>query len=73
MNKIVRNKYTHTQSRSAGGQFQAIDEPMGSPVCVALPLAIDEAVRELENRSAWLRRVIVEAAQRELIGNTNTN
>jgi hypothetical protein len=29
---------------------------------------IDAAVRSLPNRSAWLRRVITEAAQRELMG-----
>jgi hypothetical protein len=30
---------------------------------------IDALVRALPNRSEWLRRVITEAAQRELIGN----
>ncbi|WP_071592250.1 hypothetical protein [Pseudanabaena sp. PCC 6802] len=29
---------------------------------------IDALVRSLPNRSAWLRRVITEAAQRELMG-----
>jgi hypothetical protein len=29
---------------------------------------IDAAVRSLPNKSAWLRRVITEAAQRELMG-----
>jgi hypothetical protein len=32
-----------------------------------LPLEIDAVVRSLPNRSAWLRRVITEAAKRELI------
>jgi hypothetical protein len=32
-----------------------------------LPVSIDAAVRSLPNRSAWLRRVITEAAQRELL------
>lgn len=32
-----------------------------------VPVHIDAAVRSLPNRSAWLRRVITEAAQRELI------
>jgi hypothetical protein len=35
-----------------------------------LPLEIDAVVRSLPNRSAWLRRVITEAAKRELM-NTN--
>jgi hypothetical protein len=32
-----------------------------------LPLEIDAVVRSLPNRSAWLRRVVTEAAKRELI------
>lgn len=40
---------------------------LGNPVCVALPLPVDDAVRALPNRSEWLRRVIVEAAQQELL------
>lgn len=49
------------------------DQPMGKPVCVALPLEIDKAVRSLSGgaRSEWLRRVITEAAQRELIETEN--
>ena len=42
---------------------------LGEPVAVALPLPIDTEVRRLKNRSIWLRRVITEAAQRELMGN----
>jgi hypothetical protein len=34
---------------------------------VKLLESIDAAVRSLPNRSAWLRRVITEAAQRELM------
>jgi hypothetical protein len=34
---------------------------------VRLPVHIDSAIRALPNRSAWLRRVITEAAQRELM------
>ncbi len=32
-----------------------------------VPVEIDAAVRSLPNRSEWLRRVITEAAQRELL------
>jgi hypothetical protein len=42
-------------------------ESLGSAMGLRLPLSIDEMVRSLPNRSAWLRRVITEAAQRELI------
>jgi len=34
-------------------------------------LDIDAAVRSLPNRSAWLRRVITEAARRELLSANN--
>jgi hypothetical protein len=34
---------------------------------VKLPIHIDKTVRALPNRTAWLRRVITEAAQRELM------
>ncbi|AFY62799.1 hypothetical protein [Synechococcus sp. PCC 6312] len=42
---------------------------LGEPICVAVPLPIDAEIRRLKNRSIWLRRVIIEAAQRELMGN----
>jgi hypothetical protein len=38
-----------------------------SVTAVKLPILIDKTVRSLPNRSAWLRRVITEAAQRELM------
>jgi hypothetical protein len=44
------------------------DEPLAS-IALSAKVAqdIDAAVRALPNRSEWLRRVITEAAQRELI------
>ncbi|AFY74279.1 hypothetical protein Syn7502_02274 [Synechococcus sp. PCC 7502] len=36
-----------------------------------LPLEIDALVRSLPNRSAWLRRVITEAAKKELMNVEN--
>ncbi len=36
---------------------------------VRLPKDVDEAVRSLPDKTDWLRRVIVEAAKRELMGN----
>jgi hypothetical protein len=65
--KRARNKVADKQLRSSLGTFQALSEPMGNPVCVALPLGVDALVRSLSNRSEWLRRVITEAAQRELL------
>jgi hypothetical protein len=43
--------------------------PLSSTGLIArVPVDIDAAVRSLPNKSAWLRRVITEAAQRELMG-----
>lgn len=64
--KQARNKAANRQPRSSQGTFVS-ENPMGQPVCVALPIAVDAAVRGLPNRSDWLRRVIVEAAERELL------
>lgn len=35
---------------------------------VVVPVEVDQAVRALPHKAAWLRRVITEAAQRELMG-----
>jgi hypothetical protein len=38
-----------------------------NPLAVVVPIEIDAAIRRLPQKAAWLRRVITEAAQRELI------
>ncbi|ACK74060.1 hypothetical protein PCC7424_5490 (plasmid) [Gloeothece citriformis PCC 7424] len=43
------------------------------PLTIRLPVDIDEAIRALPNRSEWMRRVLVEAAKRELIGENGDN
>jgi hypothetical protein len=44
------------------------EEPLAALALSArVPAQIDAIVRSLPNRSAWLRRVITEAAQRELL------
>ncbi len=43
------------------------DQPMPRrPLSVKVDSEIDELIRSLPNRSEWLRRVITEAAEREL-------
>jgi hypothetical protein len=43
-------------------------EPLAASALMArVPIHIDDLVRKLPNRSAWLRRVITEAAVRELV------
>lgn len=38
-----------------------------NPLAVVVPVEIDDAVRALPQKAAWLRRVITEAAKRELL------
>jgi hypothetical protein len=46
----------------------ATTDPLAaSPLMARVPIHIDKTVRALPNRSAWLRRVITEAAERELM------
>ncbi|MBD3883096.1 hypothetical protein IFO70_15130 [Phormidium tenue FACHB-886] len=54
--------------KSEGGTFTPIGaEPLSKQVIgVRLPESIYELVYKLPNRAEWLRRVISEAAQREL-------
>jgi len=48
-------------------------EPLASqPLCVKVPKEVDQAVRSLPNYSSWLRRVISEAAAKELISDQGT-
>lgn len=52
------------------GKFQQkFDEPLAAtPISLRLPIPIDRKIRQLpkSQRTAWLRRVIVAAAEREL-------
>jgi hypothetical protein len=44
------------------------EEPLAALALSArVPIHIDSIIRQQPNRSAWLRRVITEAAQRELM------
>ena len=53
------------------GWFKRADEstePLAEKLlCVRLTHSVDAAVRSLPNMSAWVRRVISEAAERELM------
>jgi hypothetical protein len=55
-------------------QYKAKDgaiELSKSPLCVKLPIAVDEAIRALgDDRTVWMRRVLCEAAKKELIDKT---
>jgi hypothetical protein len=46
---------------------RATDEPLAEhPLTVRVPVEIDRLIRSLPDKSAWMRRVLVEAATREL-------
>jgi hypothetical protein len=51
------------------GKFVSLgDEPLADKaLSVRVEQDVDRAVRSLPNRTQWLRRVITEAAQRELL------
>lgn len=59
----------NSQQKSQGGTFTQVgDEPLSKQVVgVRLPESIHALVQTLPNRTEWLRRVITEAAQRELM------
>jgi hypothetical protein len=48
-------------------QGEVTNELSKKAIAVKLPIDIDGAVRSIPNMSAWLRCVIIEAAQRELM------
>jgi hypothetical protein len=55
--------------KSQGGTFTQVgDEPLAKQVIgLRLPESIHQAINPLPNRTEWLRRVITEAVQRELL------
>jgi hypothetical protein len=55
------------------GKFKPLsDEPMAErALSVRVARDVDEAVRAVPDRASWLRRVITEAARRELMGEPN--
>jgi len=59
----------NSRQKSQGGTFTQVgDEPLSKQVVgVRLPESIHALVQALPNRTEWLRRVITEAAQRELM------
>jgi len=63
------------RQKSQGGTFTQVgDEPLSKQVIgVRLPESVYEAVHNLPNRTEWLRRVISEAAQRELMNDSSAS
>ncbi len=54
-------------------QFKPQPNSLAPMQAIRLTKPIDTVVRSLSNRSEWLRRVITEAAQRELMGSPDVD
>lgn len=63
-NPVQTEKFKAGWFKRADGSTEPLSEKL---TCVRLTQSVEAALRELPNRSAWLRRVITEAAQRELM------
>jgi hypothetical protein len=60
----MSNKLDNLQPFKPEGETALASQPL----CVKVNREIDAKVRSLPNKSTWLRRVITEAVQRELMG-----
>jgi hypothetical protein len=65
----MRNPNPNTKGLRPIQRSDDTTDPLAETALMArVPIHIDAIVRSLPNKSAWLRRVITEAAQRELMG-----
>jgi hypothetical protein len=63
-NPVITAKFEQSRFK----RLDSCDEPLADKLLsVRLTRSVDEAVRSLPNMSVWVRKVITEAAQRELI------
>jgi hypothetical protein len=63
-NPVITPEFKAQQFKPQG----EVNGPLSNKaIGIKLPVEIDEVVRSLPNKAVWLRRVISEAAQRELI------
>ncbi len=63
-NPVITPEFEQHQFKRSDGSTEPLADKL---LCVRLTQSVDKAVRSLPNMSAWVRRVIAEAAQRELI------
>jgi hypothetical protein len=67
-NPVQTDKFKESWFTRSDGSTEPLAEKL---TCLRLTQSVDEAVRSLPDRSAWLRRVITEAAQRELVSDNS--
>jgi hypothetical protein len=63
-NPVITPEFEQNQFKRGDNSTEPLAEKL---LCVRLTQSVDGAVRSLPNMSSWVRRVITEAAQRELI------
>jgi hypothetical protein len=67
-NPVITPEFRASQFRRGDDSV----EPMAQQnIQVRLTQSVDTAIRALPNRSAWMRRVLTEAAQQELMNRDN--
>ena len=63
-NPFITPKFEQSRFKRADGGTEPLADKL---LCVRLTQSVDATVRSLPNMSSWVRRVITEAAQRELM------
>jgi hypothetical protein len=63
-NPVITPEFEKARFKRSDPSTEALSDKL---LCVRLTQSVDEAVRSLPNMSTWVRRVITEAAQRELM------
>jgi hypothetical protein len=63
-NPLIPPEFKEKQFKRSDGTTEPLAD---KTLAVRVPIAVDSVVRSLPNKAAWLRRVIVDAAQRELM------
>jgi hypothetical protein len=63
-NPVITPAFEQSRFKRADGDTEPLAEKL---LCVRLTQSVDATVRSLPNMSSWVRRVITEAAQRELM------
>jgi hypothetical protein len=68
-NPVITPAFEKARFKRSDPSTEALSDKL---LCVRLTQSVDTAVRSLPNMSTWVRRVITEAAQRELMGSTTS-
>ncbi|MGB7414678.1 MAG: hypothetical protein WA902_10755 [Thermosynechococcaceae cyanobacterium] len=64
-NPVITPEFKAKQFKREDGNAEPLSDKL---TCVRLTQNVEVALKQLPNKSVWLRKVITEAAQRELMG-----